>query len=189
MIKNPVPWPNGARCAVAFTFDMDAESLLHLYFRDTADTRIAMSSMLRYGPEIAVPRIIDVYARYGLKQSFYVPGWCVETYPRAIELMLEHGHEVGHHGYLHEKPNTLSRDEEEENFQRAMAAIVNGIMFIVGGLMMARPGVRVDRAIELGMEKGSLELAQYAAVPLIAAMALAFVLSLAMKETYPAPKQ
>ena len=23
MIKNPLPWPNGARCAVALTFDLD----------------------------------------------------------------------------------------------------------------------------------------------------------------------
>ncbi len=30
MIDNPVPWPNGARCAAAFTFDMDADSILHL---------------------------------------------------------------------------------------------------------------------------------------------------------------
>ena len=30
MIANPPPWPNGARCAVAVTFDMDADSLIHL---------------------------------------------------------------------------------------------------------------------------------------------------------------
>jgi MFS family permease len=65
------------------------------------------------------------------------------------------------------------------------AAIVNGIMFIVGGLMISRPGVRVDRAIELGMERGTMDLVQYAAVPLIVALAVAFFLSLAMKETYP----
>ena len=65
------------------------------------------------------------------------------------------------------------------------AAVVNGIMFIVGGIMMARPGVRIDRAIEKGMERGSLELAQYASVPFVAAMALALVLALLMKETFP----
>jgi peptidoglycan-N-acetylglucosamine deacetylase len=30
MIANPVPWPGGTRCAVAFTFDMDADSILHV---------------------------------------------------------------------------------------------------------------------------------------------------------------
>jgi MFS family permease len=65
------------------------------------------------------------------------------------------------------------------------AAIVNGIMFIVGGIMISRPGVRVDRAIELGMEKGSLDLAQYAALPLVVALAIALVISFAMRETHP----
>jgi hypothetical protein len=30
LIANPVPWPNGARCAVAITFDIDTDSFLHL---------------------------------------------------------------------------------------------------------------------------------------------------------------
>ena len=54
MIQNPIPWPHGARCAVAFTFDMDADSSLHLAHHTSADTRVAAISMLRYGPEVAV---------------------------------------------------------------------------------------------------------------------------------------
>lgn len=124
MIENPIPWPNGARCAVAFTFDMDAESLLHLNFRDTAPTRVALSSMLRYGPEIAVPRILALFARHSLKQTFFVPGWCLETYPRTIEQILRNGHEIGHHGYLHARPNKQTRDEERSSLQRGIEAIV-----------------------------------------------------------------
>src|SRR5512144_2194627 len=30
LIANPMPWPNGARCAVAITFDIDTDSFLHL---------------------------------------------------------------------------------------------------------------------------------------------------------------
>jgi MFS family permease len=66
------------------------------------------------------------------------------------------------------------------------AAIVNGIMFIFGGILIARPGVRIDRAIELGIEKGTIDMVQYAALPLIVTLAVALVVSLAMKETYPA---
>ena len=123
MLKNPVPWPGGARCAVCFTFDMDAESLLHLNFPDTAHRRVSTSSMLRYGPEVAVPRIVDILARHDIRQTFYVPGWCVDNYPAAIELMLEHGHEIGHHGYLHERANTLSREQEAEVLARGVESI------------------------------------------------------------------
>ncbi len=124
MLKNPIPWPHGARCAVAFTFDMDAESLLHLYFPDTAPNRLAMSSMLRYDAEVAVPRLLEVFGRYGLRQTFFVPGWCIEAYPRAVEQILAEGHELGHHGYMHEKINQLPRDEEMACLRRGIEAIV-----------------------------------------------------------------
>src|SRR5262249_40871799 len=73
MIENPIRWPNGYRCAVNFSFDMDAESLLHIYFPDTAPNRVSMASRLRYGPEVAVPRIVDAFGRFGIRQTFFVP--------------------------------------------------------------------------------------------------------------------
>ncbi len=75
MIANPPPWPGGARCAVAFTFDMDADSILHLGFHRTADTRVAALSALRYGPEVAVPRLADIYAEFSMRQTFFLPAW------------------------------------------------------------------------------------------------------------------
>jgi peptidoglycan/xylan/chitin deacetylase (PgdA/CDA1 family) len=124
VIKNPIRWPDGARCAVAFTFDMDAESLMHLYFGDTAPNRVGMAAMLRYDAEVAVPRLLDVLRRYGLRQTFFVPGWCIEHYPGAVEAILGGGHELAHHGYMHEKFNQLSRDDQRAAIQRALEAIV-----------------------------------------------------------------
>jgi len=121
MIKNPVPWPNGARCAVAFTFDMDADSLLHLAHHSSADTRVAAMSMLRYGPEIAVPRILDLYKRFGMRQTFFLPAWCMERYPQTVDMILKEGHEIGHHGYLHEEPNRFDAADELYWMQRATA--------------------------------------------------------------------
>ena len=65
------------------------------------------------------------------------------------------------------------------------AAIVNGIMFIVGGIMIQRPGVRVGWGIEAGIEPGTLELAQYAGWPLMLAIVLALGLAMMIRETYP----
>jgi peptidoglycan-N-acetylglucosamine deacetylase len=124
VIKNPIPWPHGARCAVAFTFDMDAESLMHLYFPDTAPNRVAMAAMLRYDAQVAVPRLLDLLAHYQLRQTFFVPGWCIETYPKTIDAILTAGHELGHHGYMHEKLNQLSQDDERVSLQRGIDAIV-----------------------------------------------------------------
>lgn len=123
MIQRPVPWPNGAKVAVAITFDMDADSLIHIEHPRDSITRVSTMSMLKYGPEVSVPRIIEGYRRYGLKQTFFVPAWCIEHYPKAVDMMVKDGHEVGFHGYVHEAPNSLSRDEEHYWMQRSIAVI------------------------------------------------------------------
>lgn len=123
MIGNPIPWPNGARCAVCFTFDMDAESILYLAHPQRAHSMVCAASMLRYGPEVAVPRILESYRHFGIRQTFFVPGWCAERYPRAIEAMMRDGHEVAAHGYLHEHPNELSDAQEREALRRSIAAL------------------------------------------------------------------
>ena len=124
MIRNPVPWPGGARCAASLTLDMDAESILYVAQPERAHRMVAAASMLRYGPDVAVPRILDTYAHYGIRQTFFVPGWCAERYPYAVEAMLRAGHEVSAHGYLHEPPNTLGDEDERRCLERAMDALV-----------------------------------------------------------------
>ncbi|HUN26889.1 MAG TPA: polysaccharide deacetylase [Steroidobacteraceae bacterium] len=123
MIANPVPWPDGARCAVSFTLDMDAESLLHLAHPERAHGMVCAASMLRYGPEVAVPRILETYRHYAIRQTFFIPGWCAERYPRAVEAIVRDGHEVAAHGYLHEHPNELSDEEERRCLAQSLAAI------------------------------------------------------------------
>jgi peptidoglycan-N-acetylglucosamine deacetylase len=81
-------------------------------------------SMLRYGPEVAVPRIVDMYARYGMRQTFFLPAWCMERYPAAVETIQAGGHEIAHHGYLHEHPNECEPEQELYWFQRASEVIV-----------------------------------------------------------------
>ena len=122
MIQNPIPWPNGARCACAITFDMDADSLIQVARPADGYDRLYPISMGRYGPTVAIPRILDTYRRLGLKQSFFVPGWCLETYPDAVEAILNDGHEIGHHGWIHEDPITTKGDAQAEAFEKAMEA-------------------------------------------------------------------
>ena len=47
MIRRPVPWPNGAKVAVAITFDMDADSLVPLAHPSDSIPRISTISMLK----------------------------------------------------------------------------------------------------------------------------------------------
>lgn len=74
---------------------------------------------------------------------------------------------------------------EPENIGTS-AAIVNGTMFILGGMMISRPGMRIGLGLEAGMAPASLDLAQFAARPLLIGICVAFVIAWFMRETYPA---
>jgi peptidoglycan/xylan/chitin deacetylase (PgdA/CDA1 family) len=125
MIKNPVPWPNGAKCAVAITFDMDSDSLIHLEHPTDGISRVSALSMLRYGPEVGVPRILETYKQLDMQQTFFVPAWCIENYPSVVKAMVGGGHEVAHHGYLHENPLDSSPEEELYWLRRSIKIIEN----------------------------------------------------------------
>lgn len=120
MIRNPIPWPNGARCACAITFDVDADSLIHIARPNDSFDRLYPITMGRYGPTVGVPRILETYRLLGLKQSFFIPAWTMERYPDAVDAILKDGHEIGHHGYLHEDPTEISGAEQREKFERAL---------------------------------------------------------------------
>jgi peptidoglycan/xylan/chitin deacetylase (PgdA/CDA1 family) len=122
MITNPVPWPNGARVAVAITFDIDSDSILHLAHPDRADTLVSPLSWLKYD-QVAVPRILGLYRRYGIRQTFFFPAWCMERYGHLVDMILKDGHEIAHHSYLHEHPNEQSAEGERYWTERALDTI------------------------------------------------------------------
>ena len=70
-------------------------------------------SMAEYGPSVATPRILDMLDEQSIKASFYVPGYVAETHVDLVKEISRRGHEVGHHGYMHEPPATLSAEEEK----------------------------------------------------------------------------
>jgi len=67
-----------------------------------------------YGPTVAVPHILTALSRADVPASFYIPGWVAERNPATVEQIASAGHEIGHHGYLHEPPATLSAEEEAD---------------------------------------------------------------------------
>ena len=110
-MERAVTWPNGARCAVALTFDLDGES------PDPPRSRAGRAAAAHghaLRPKTGTPRILRILERYDLKAGWFIPGWIIERYPDLCREIVRRGHEVGHHGYLHEKPFFLSGAEEEE---------------------------------------------------------------------------
>jgi peptidoglycan/xylan/chitin deacetylase (PgdA/CDA1 family) len=104
---------------------MDTDSLIHLEHPSDGYRRVSGLSMLKYGPEVAVPRILEAYKQLDIQQTFFVPAWCIENYPAAVKAMVDGGHEVAHHGYLHENPLDSNREEEHYWLRRSIKVIEN----------------------------------------------------------------
>lgn len=111
---------------VAITFDVDAETLW--LNRDPENAlRPVIMSQGRYGANVGLPRVLDLLADHSVSATFFVPGWVAEQYPSQIGDIVARGHEVGHHGYLHEWPSRLSRDDERAALDRGLDALARSI--------------------------------------------------------------
>ena len=116
-------WHGGAQAVVTLTFDVDAETPILAAGRRYADHLMTMSHQA-YGPDVGVPRILEMLAELGVPATFFVPGWVAEQRPGLAATIVEHGHEVAHHSYSHRAPTSLSADEERADFERALAVFV-----------------------------------------------------------------
>ena len=58
-------------------------------------------------------RLLDLFGRWGIKTSWFVPGHSMETFPEQMKRVAAAGHEFGVHGYSHENPIALTSDQEE----------------------------------------------------------------------------
>jgi peptidoglycan/xylan/chitin deacetylase (PgdA/CDA1 family) len=114
-----VSWPNGARCAASFSFDVDAESAMLGVDPSHADRMSAISHQA-YGPLTGVPRLLKILARHGITSTFFVPGYTALRYPDVISSIVEHGHEIAHHGYLHEAMRGKTEQQEADILDRGL---------------------------------------------------------------------
>lgn len=118
----PIRWPYGKRAAACFTFDVDAESAL-LGASPGSASRMSAMTHQAYGPLVGVPRILETLARHDVRSTFFVPGYTALRYPDVIRAVVDAGHEVAHHGYLHEAMAGLSPQQEAAILDRGIEAL------------------------------------------------------------------
>jgi len=115
-------WPGNTKCVVLLGFDLDGAS--GLLRRDPqAAKRPTVLSKAEFGPNVGVFRILDLLDRYNIPASFFVPGWIAERNEDTVRDIIKRGHEVGHHGYMHEPPATLEPHQEEEVLDKGIQVL------------------------------------------------------------------
>jgi peptidoglycan-N-acetylglucosamine deacetylase len=112
-------WPDSARCAAMLCFDVDGETTA-LSEDPQLSRRRTLMSQCEYGPRIGVPRLLGLLDHLGAPATFFIPGYIAEQHPRMVEAIAAAGHEIGLHGYLHEKLTYLNQEQEEEILVRCL---------------------------------------------------------------------
>ncbi len=104
---------------VCLTFDFDAISI---WIGPHQSSSPSLISRGEFGA-VAVRRILPLLAKHDIAATFFIPGHTAETYPDLTRQIAAAGHEIGHHGYLHERPGDLTAAEERAVLERGLEAL------------------------------------------------------------------
>jgi len=118
----PITWPVGKVAAASFTFDLDAESAV-LFASPGSEHRAGVMSHQAYGPLAGVPRLLNLLERNGICATFFVPGYTAERYPQVVKDIVLAGHEIGHHGYMHESLEGASEGQEAAYLDKGLQVL------------------------------------------------------------------
>lgn len=108
-----------ARITVSLTFDVDGMSS----WIGTAKSR--NPSMLSRGEFtiVGTTRVLDLLKRRDLQATFCVPGHTAYAFPGLIKRIRDEGHEIAHHGWVHENPADFDKDGETEILEKGLEAL------------------------------------------------------------------
>jgi len=115
----PRSWKGDARCAVALSFDSDHESS---ELRSGGHSIGSLSSG-QYGNRVGVPRILDTLTRHAVPATFFVPAVVARLHADEQRRVIDDGHEIGLHGWIHENNSALPPSAERELALRAAETI------------------------------------------------------------------
>jgi peptidoglycan/xylan/chitin deacetylase (PgdA/CDA1 family) len=104
---------------IALTFDFDSYTN---WIGSVDATSPSMISRGEFGP-IGARRILNLLGDYNVQATFFIPGATAISYPLVVAAIQEAGHEIGHHGWIHENPTKLAEDEECEILEKGIEVL------------------------------------------------------------------
>lgn len=117
----PDVWPDDARVAVLLSFDADDETVE----LRSGGRSINVLSDLQYG-RVGLKRVVELLDRHAIPATFFIPGVSLELDPQKATLINRSGrHEFAVHGWIHENPASLTRQQEKAALERSLQTIKN----------------------------------------------------------------
>ncbi|EJC2915174.1 polysaccharide deacetylase [Campylobacter coli] len=76
-----------------------------------------------FAGEVGIPRLLKLFKKYNIPATWFAPGHSIETFPEQMKMIVDAGHEIGAHGYLHENPIAMSAKQEEDVLLKSIELI------------------------------------------------------------------
>ena len=65
-----------------------------------------------FAGEVGSPPFLQLFERFGIKTSWFIPGHSIETFPEQMKAVAEAGHEIGIYGYSHENRVAMTQSRK-----------------------------------------------------------------------------
>jgi len=118
----PVVMPKGKKCAFIYDLHVDGPCL---WFGGGFSTNPLPTSVSRgeFALRERLPRMLGLLRKLDLKCTSARPGPDAESFPEQCRKIVEDGHEVIYHGYIHENVTKMTREQEEGVMRRGIEAL------------------------------------------------------------------
>lgn len=131
------------------TNDVETTSILNHKLRDKTGEYVLNQGL---------PRLLDLYDKYGVKATFFYTGHIAKLYPDVVRMAHERGHEVGSHGLTHEVSkafDVLSPEEQLSHLKQSKQILED----IIGEEVVSfrAPAARVDKKFPLIMQEAGFK--------------------------------
>jgi len=100
--------PQAAKGTLCLTFDNMGRA------RDIAEGRASAPDAQEPGLAIGYPRLLALLDELELRGTFFIEGWNGLHHPERVQELAKRGHEVGLHGWVHEKFGALDKLRAEQ---------------------------------------------------------------------------
>jgi peptidoglycan/xylan/chitin deacetylase (PgdA/CDA1 family) len=78
-----------------------------------------------FAGEVGVPRLLNLFKKFGIQATWFIPGHSIETFPHQMKQVVDQGHNLGLHGYSHENPLALTPYQEEKILVKTINLLTN----------------------------------------------------------------
>lgn len=133
-------WPGNARLAISISLQFEAggqpitgaSGLIPEPIKNGYPD-LATNSYFDYGVQEGIPRLLDLFDKYGIKVTSFMVGQAVDKNPQLAREIVRRGHEAAAHGKQWSWQYDLSREEEKAWINSVRKSIIDATSTVPSG--------------------------------------------------------